>query len=492
MTAAPKVASGVVARGVLWRITEVFGTEVLAFATFVLLARLLAPDDFGLVSQASLFILTAQLMLQQGFPEALVQMEEVGDAHFETSLWANLALGGAASLVLMIAAPWLASILGEPGLTSILVGLAPTLLLLSANRIYLAKLRRELRFRDFMLINVLATLAGAAAATILATGGYGLWSLVAQQWLYALTGLVIGFVRTGWLPGLRFDMDLLRAMWSFSSFTVLEALTAFCARRLDLLILAWFWSALEIGFYFLANRLLFSAGMLTYYSISHLGLPFLARLQSDPVAYREALYRTMQLLSLACMPTLIGLALVAPIMIPLLFGEQWAPSVAPFQALATLSIFYAFALMCGQILIAAGHAKDAMILSSITMLLFLAAVAIAAPYGITYAAVAGGLASLLVLPVYFGQLRCRFRLDLRRCFREQLPYWTATTLMAAAVLSAMPWMMAHLPPIAQLLTASLIGAATFMIVMVILARHELLIIFASFCSAKGEDRKATA
>jgi O-antigen/teichoic acid export membrane protein len=287
-------------------------------------------------------------------------------------------------------------------------------------------------------------------------------------------------------------MDLLRAMWSFSSFTVLEALTAFCARRLDLLILAWFWSAREIGFYFLANRLLFSAGMLTYYSISHLGLPFLARLQSDPVAYRGALYRTMQLLSLACMPTLIGLALVAPIMIPFLFGEQWASSVAPFQALAALSIFYAFALMCGQILIAAGHAKDAMILSGITMLLFLAAVAIAAPYGITYAAVAGGLANLLVLPVYFGRLRRRFGLDLRRCFREQLPCWTATTLMAAAVLSAMPWMMAHLPPIAQLLAASLIGAATFILVMVILARHELLIILASFRSAKGEDRKATA
>ncbi|MGI9433689.1 MAG: lipopolysaccharide biosynthesis protein [Geminicoccaceae bacterium] len=492
MTAAPKVESGVVARGVLWRITEVFGTEILAFATFVLLARLLAPDDFGIISQASLFILAAQLVLQQGFPEALVQMEEVSDAHFETSFWANLALGGAASLALIIAAPWLASVLTEPDLTPVLVGLAPTLLLLSANRIYLAKLRRELRFRDFMLINVLATFAGALAATILATGGYGLWSLVAQQWFYALTGLVVGCARIGWLPGLRFDMVHLRAMWAFSGFTVLEAFTAFCARRADLLILAWFWSAREIGFYFLANRLLFSAGMLTYYSISHLGLPFLARLQNDPTAYREALHRTMQLLSLACMPTLIGLTLVAPIMIPLLFGAEWAPSVPPFQALAALSIFYAFALMCGQILIAAGHARDAMILSGLTMLLFLAAVAIAAPYGITHAAVAGGLANLLVLPVYFDQLRRRFGFDLKRCLKEQLPCWTAMMLMITAVLSSMPWMKAHLPPIAQLLAASLIGTATFFIVMVILARGELLIIYTSFCSAKGEDRKATA
>lgn len=486
------VESETVAKGVIWRVTEVFGTEVLAFGTFILLARLLAPDHFGLVSQASLFILTVQLILQQGFPEALVQMEEVGDAHFETSFWANLALGGAAALLLMAVAPWVASILAEPALTQVLFGLAPTLLLLSANRIYLAKLRRELRFRDFMLVNVLATFAGAAAATILATSDYGLWSLVAQQWFYALIGLIAGYVRTGWLPGRRFQIDHMRAMWAFSSFTVLEALTAFGARRLDLLILAWFWSAVEIGYYFLANRLLFSAGMLTYYSISHLGLPFLARLQGDPAAYREAIHRTMQLVFLACMPTLIGLALVAPVMIRLLFGEEWAPSVPPFQVLAAFSIFYALTLMSGQILIAAGHAKDAMILSGVTMVLFLAAVAIAAPHGLTAAAAAGGLANLLILPFYLHRLRCRFGIDPKRWLFEQLPCWTATAAMVAVVLTLQSWMEVELPPIIQFLATSLAGAVTFLILIVMLARNDLLDILASFGKAQRKGRNAPA
>lgn len=489
MSAADSVDSSTVANGVIWRSIEVSGTEMLAFASFVLLARLLAPDDFGVVSQASLFILTVQLIVQQGFPEALIQMENVDDEHFETSFWANIALGTAAASVLALTAPWIASLLTEPALASVLISLAPTLILLAANRIYLAKLRRNFRFRDFMLINVLATLAGALAATFLALNGYGLWSLIAQQWLYALTGLIAGYGYTRWLPGLRLNIGIMRAMWAFSSMTVLEAMSAFCARRLDLLILAWFWSAREVGFYFLASRLLHSAGMLTYYSMSHLALPFLARLQGDLIAYRKAIYRTLQLVSLACMPALTGLALVAPLVIPLLFGEEWEPSVQPFQVLAAFNIFYAMALICGQILIAAGQAKDAMILSGATMVLFLAAVTLATPYGITHAAAAGGIANLLLLPLYLQRLHYHFGINPKRILKEQMPCLTATIAMAAVVWLMEPWMASNLAPILHLAAASLVGAGTFLIVMVILARDDLLELIASFSGGRGAGEK---
>lgn len=492
MGKASKSEGDTVAGGVLWRVIEVLGTEVLAFGTFVLLARLLVPDDFGLVAQASLLILTLQLIIQHGFPEALVQMEEAGDVHFGTAFWANLGIGIAAAVALMIAAPFAGAILDEQAFASVLIALAPTIVLLSANRIYLAKFRRERRFRDFMITNVLATGAGALTATIMAINGYELWSLVAQQWFYALVGLIVGYVRTGWLPGLYFEKHSLRAMAPFSSFTVLEALSAFCARRLDLLILALFWSAHEIGFYFLANRLLFSAGLVTYYTISHLGLPFLARLVGDQAGYKEAIYRTMRLLSLACLPALMGLMLVAPTMIPLLFGEDWAPSVRPFQALAAFSIFYAMALMCGQILIAAGEAMEAMILSGVTMIIFLAAITLAAPYGISYAAAAGGLANLLVVPAYLYRLRCRFGIDLKRVLSEQRPYWIATASMVAVVLYADSWMVAHLEPILHLLAASFAGAATYLFVMVLLARNDLLELYASLPISGKNDRHAPA
>ena len=488
MSGPAEVSGGAVARGVVWRVVEVMGSEVLAFGAFVLLARLLLPEHFGVVSQATLFVLTAQLVLQQGLPEALVQKDDVGDAHVDSCFWANLGLGVGAALLLAMGAPLAAAALDEPALTKVLIALAPTLVLLAASRIILAKLRRELRFRGFMALNVSATFAGAITAIILAKGGHGVWSLVAQQWIYALVGLVAGCAAARWRPSFRFDAAHIREMWAFSSFTMLEAMLAFCARRLDLLILAVYWSAEEIGFYFLANRLLFSAGMLTYYSISHLGLPFLARLAGDPEAYREAVYRTMRLVSLACLPTLIGLALVAPVLIPLLFGESWTKSVVPFQALAALSIFYAIALMGGQILISAGHARDAMGASALTMVLFLAAVALAAPYGITSAAIAGGLANLVVLPVYGRLLRRRFGIDPWRLAGEQLPYWSATAAMAAVVLALDLWLTPALAPVLHLLIAVIAGAVAFGVVITALARRELMEIRTSFFPGDDQDK----
>ncbi|MEM9624704.1 MAG: lipopolysaccharide biosynthesis protein [Pseudomonadota bacterium] len=478
------VTGEAVARGVVWRVVEVMGSEVLVFGSFVLLARLLVPEHFGIVSQATLFILTAQLLLQQGLPEALVQKEEIGEGHVDSCFWANLALGSMAALLLAMAAPVASAILSEPGLEPVLIALSPTLVLLAASRIILAKLRRELRFRGFMILNVAATFAGAVVAIAMALAGYGVWSLVAQQWVYALVGLIAGLLASGWMPRLRFDLGNIREMWAFSSFTVLEAMLAFCARRLDLIILAFFWSAEVVGHYFLANRLLFSAGMLTYYSISHLGLPFLARLAVDPYAYREAIHRTLRLVSLACLPTLVGLALVAPLLVPLLFGEAWTESVAPFQALAAFSIFYALALMSGQVLISAGHARDAMLSSAVTMVLFLGAVALAAPYGITWAAIAGGLANLMVMPIYGWQLRRRFDVDIPRLIGEQLPCWIATGVMTAAVLGLASWTSAALDPMVQLPVLILAGALTFGIVMIILARRDLLEIYGFF---KGDD-----
>lgn len=469
-----------IARGAVWRIVEVMGAEIFAFAAFIISARLLLPSEVGIVAQATLFIMTAQLILHQGLGEALIQSDEVGSSHFSSAFWLNLAIGTAAALVLIAAADPIADLLSEPGLSPVLEALAPTLILFAASGIYQAKLRRSLLLRGFAFASVSASLAGGLVAVTLAWSGYGVWSLVAQQWTYATVSLVVFAACSGWLPDMAIHGHHVRSLGAFGGLATTSAFLQFAMRRLDLLIIGIFLPTVQVGFFSVANRLMLSAGMLTYYSIQQIGLPVLSRLAHDRQAHLEAIGRTLRLVSLLCLPILIGLALVADIMIPLALGEKWQGSVRPFQILSVFGIFFALSLISGQILLSAGFAGMFVRLSFINVVVFLTAVTLAAPYGMVEAAFAGGVANMLAVPVYGFALRRTLGLSLRRCILDQWPIWTAVGMMAAVVLIWSHLASGVVGDAALLIGRVVAGGGTFLVVMLSLSYEDVKEIYGSF------------
>ena len=471
---------GQIARGAVWRVIEVMGAEVFAFSAFIISARLLLPHEVGVVAQATLLIMTAQLVLHQGLGEALIQSDDVGSAHFSSAFWLNIALGTAAALLLLASADLIGVLLGEPDFPPVLRALAPTLILLAASGIYQAKLRRALLLRGFAFASISAALAGGLMAVTLAWHGYGVWSLVAQQWAYATVSLTVFAIFSGWLPALTVDAQHVRTLGRFGGLATTSAFLQFAMRRLDLLIIGIFLPTAQVGFFSVANRLIMSAGMLTYYSIQQIGLPVLSRLAHDRKAHLDAISRTLRLVSLICLPVLIGLALVAEIMIPLALGEKWQGSVRPFQVLSVFGVFFALSLISGQILLSAGFAGLFVRLSFVNVVMFLTAVTLAAPYGMIEAAFAGGVANMLAVPIYAVALKRTLGLSLSQYAREQWPIWTAAGMMASAVLI---W--SHLAGGAVgdgllLIGQIIIGGTTFMAVMLLLSYEDVKEIYGSF------------
>ncbi|MGI9493375.1 MAG: lipopolysaccharide biosynthesis protein [Geminicoccaceae bacterium] len=474
-----------IAKGAVWRVIEVMGAEFFAFAAFIISARLLMPSEVGVVAQATLFVLTAQMLLHQGLGEALIQSDEVSVEHFSSAFWTNLAVGvTVAVLLIMIAGP-AARLLDEPLLEDVLQALSPILILFAASGIYQAKLRRELLLRGFAFASVLASLSGGTMAVTLAWSGYGVWSLVAQQWTYASVSLVVFAIFSGWLPSFYLAKDHVRKLGAFGGLATLSALLQLSMRRLDLLILGYFLPTLQVGFYSVANRLMMSAGMLTYYSIQQIGLPVLARLAHDPKAHRQAINRTLRLVALICLPTLIGLALIADIAIPMALGEKWLGSVKPFQMLCAFGIFYAMAHIIGQILLSAGFAGLFAKLSAINVVMFLAAVILAAPFGPTAAAFAGGIANLLALPIYLGALKHNLRFNVRQCFLDQWPIWIAAGTMIITVESWSHLAHEHVGAGWLLIGCIFTGGLTFVTAMLVLSYQDVKEICGSFWEILG-------
>ncbi|MDH3661874.1 MAG: lipopolysaccharide biosynthesis protein [Alphaproteobacteria bacterium] len=469
-----------IARGAVWRIVEVMGAEIFAFGAFIISARLLLPTEVGIVAQATLFIMTAQLLLHQGLGEALIQSDAADVPHFSSAFWLNLAIGVAAALLLMIAADPIGYLLSEPGLPPVLQALAPTLVLFAASGIYQAKLRRELQLRGFAFASISASLAGGLVAVTLAWRGYGVWSLVAQQWTYASISLAVFAACSGWLPAPAIRWRHVRRLGAFGGLATMSAFLQFAMRRLDLLILGIFLPSGQVGLFSVANRLMLSAGMLTYYSIQQIGLPVLSRLAHDRAAHLEAIGRTLRLVSLFCLPTLVGLALVADILIPLALGEKWQGSVRPFQVLSAFGIFFALSLISGQILLSAGFAGLFVRLSFTNVVMFLIAVTLAAPYGLVAAAFAGGVANMLAVPVYGLALHRTLGVNLRDCALDQWPIWTAAGMMVTVVLIWSHLAGGAVGDVALLAGRVVAGGGTFLVVVMLLSYKDVKEIYGSF------------
>jgi lipopolysaccharide exporter len=295
-----------------------------------------------------------------------------------------------------------------------------------------------------------------------------------------------------WRPRLALDRAEARQLVRFALPVMGTHLAKFAGKKLDLALLGLFVSATDLGHYFLATRLIFALGLATHYTVYSLTLPVLARLASEPAALRSAAGRTLWLTTALCLPAGLGLALVADPLVPLLMGAVWQPSVPPLQILAGFSIAYALALVAGQIMVAAGSPGLFLRLTLANTALFLVMVAIAAPWGLVAAALAGSLANLLMLPTYLIALQRTVGLSPMAVLRDQLPVWLAVGLMALAVLAVRAAVGEALDPLPLLALVILAGLTAYALALWLLAGSTLRSLARTMSTDRGPPLHATS
>ncbi len=447
--------------GIIWRIIEIVGAEFFAFCSFLILTRLLAPEHFGVIALATILVLIAQLVLSQGVGEALIQREDIDDSYFSSAFWMNVVLAAIAALILIVTSEAVAAVFSEPRFGPVLRAIAPLLLIYAGSGILQAKLRRDLQFKAFAIASIFATICGAVVAAIMALQDYKVWSLVGQQWAYAIISTAMFLWCTRWVPKFFMAIDHVRKLARFSVNTIAAAILRFSLRQVDVLFLGFYLPSKQVGLYFLATRILITVGQLTYYSIQKIGLPVLSRLQHDVPRHHAAIISTFRLTCLVCLPIFFGMSMTADLFIPLVFGAEWLGSIQPFRILCLFSIFYALSLIANQVMLSVDQSSTVLRLSVLNAVVFAAAIAYAAPKGIAATALAGGLANMSLMPVYFLVLRRRLQVNLVHLGRDLLPIWTAAFLMVGGLIAARHFALDHLAPAWNLILSITLGAVLF-------------------------------
>ena len=485
VSAAGPISGGAIVRSAAWRVLEITGTELSSFLFMLLMVRLLTPTDYGIMATAGLFLATAQALVLRGIPDALIQRQELTSQHLDAAFWANLGLAIViASLMIALAGP-AARVTAKPELASVLRSLAPLVILFACAAIYTAMFRREMRFKALAFRSFFAIVTGGIIGVILARHDAGYWSLVGQNATYAVVGLLAVVVFMPWRPRLRVAWPHFRELTTFGAPVLGSSLADSAARNSVTLILSLFLAAPTMGYYFIAYRLSASISLFTYWSISELCLPILSRLQHQPEAHREAVYRTFRITGLVCLPSLTGMALLAEHLVAILVGPRWGGSVLPLQMMAGVMILQAVQTIAGQIFVSAGRPGRQMRVMVWTAVLTTVLLLPTAPYGLVPALAAISLAILATLPLVFRSLSRQFGVSGRRLLQEQVPILLATGVMMAAVLGTA---MLPLPEYSglRLLAQISAGVLTFSAALSAFAPTLIRELFSLVCGATGK------
>jgi PST family polysaccharide transporter len=342
-------------QAIWWSTGQQLATNVVTFGGYILLARLLAPRDFGLFAFASVFTVLLQTFTDQGIPDAVVQRAQLEKAHLDTAFWFNVVLSSFLGGILWVIAPFAASLVHEPRLGGVLRCLVWILPLSALGGIHQSLLKRRLEYRTLGIQGFIATMAGTVTGVVLAWYGWGIWCLVGQQMASVSCLTVVAWKAAGWVPGFEFRLAELRELGSFSIHITSGALLDFINRRADDFLIGIFLGATSLGYYSLAYRLLLTFTRLVSSPFNSVAFSAFSRLQHEPEERSFMFDRLARLVAALAFPAFFGLAAVAPDLIRAGFGAAWLPSVPVLQILCFIGVLHSVVFLHGTLIRAAGR-----------------------------------------------------------------------------------------------------------------------------------------
>ncbi len=302
----------------------------------LVLARVLSPADFGLMAMVLVFINFAQTYTDLGISAAIVHRQDATAEQLASLYWTNVATGILTFLFTWLATPLITQVFHEPRLVPLLRAAAVAFIIGGATAQFETLLLRDLRFRLLAFPEITSSLASLLLGVTLALSGFGVWSLVLAfiggVAVESAALLLLGF--SAYRPLLHFRASDLKAYLQFGLYQMGERLMNCFSARIDQILIARLLGAQALGYYVFAFNLSYRPIWRINPLITRIAFPLFAKVQDDRERLRRGYLRMINVLTTINAPLLIGLASVAPLLVPVVFGSKWMPSVILIQLLS--------------------------------------------------------------------------------------------------------------------------------------------------------------
>ena len=319
----------------LWKLLERGGNAVVQMVVQVVMARLLAPEEFGALAIMLVFVNLGNVVVQSGLNTALIQAPDACDEDFSTVFWMSLGVSITLYVVVFASAPAIAVFYVMPELVSPLRVLALLFLVNALNSVQVAKVTKDLEMRKVFRATMAAVAASAAVGISLALAGAGLWSLVAQQLSYQAVSCLALFAQVDWRPRLVFRPDRAVLLFSFGWRLLVSGMLEQGYQSLSDLVVGKQFSSSSLGLVSQGKKYPMAIGNMLDGAIQPVMLSAVSRVQGDTRQVKRLVRRALKTSTFLIVPTMTAFACCAPSLVPALLGPQWSASV-PFLQLYCL------------------------------------------------------------------------------------------------------------------------------------------------------------
>lgn len=328
------------AKGFAWKLLERFGVQGVQFVLQIILARLLDPEHYGVLSLMLIFTTLANVFVQNGFNTALIQNKDVDEDDYSSVFWVSLGISVLLYVVIFLSAPLIASFYEMPDIIWPLRVIALMLIPGAFNSVQLAKVSREMDFKKVFLSNIGGIIVSGVAGIVLAYAGAGLWALVAQYLLNIVVACVVMLFTVKWFPKLVINWKRIKILFSFGWKLLVSSLMDTLYQDLRSLVIGKKYDEGTLGYYNRGKQFPQFIVNAVNGTVQSVMLPAMSEKQDNLQQVKAMTRNSIMLSTYVMMPIMAGLAGVATPVVRILLTDKWLPCVPYMQIYCFSLAFY--------------------------------------------------------------------------------------------------------------------------------------------------------
>ncbi|MFC1935229.1 MOP flippase family protein [Chloroflexota bacterium] len=453
--------------GVMWVSVSQLVMTGTQFVVTAVLARLLVPEEFGIVAAVTIFTGLIVLVNELGLGAAIIQRKELNESHLSTTFWASLAAGISFWLLATIASPFVAAFYHEDLVRPVLIVSSAAFVVGTFGVVHRSLLARNLDFKKLAVSEVVGGVVYGLVSVSLAIAHFGVWSLVWGGLSASFASVVILWWIERWQPRIRFSLRSFRELFVFGGYVTAARSINYARQNVDYLIVGRLLGRSHLGVYSLAFRLIMFPMMRLSTLVTRVTFPAFSRIQDENERLRRGYLKLATYTSVLTFPMLAGLLAVAPEFVVVVFGEKWNAAITPIQILCVYGMMMSVGTLVGPIIRAKGRADIELKWNVAQLAMLTTSVLIGVHYELAGVAVAVTLNAAVTIPIIQWIVGSLIGLRLRDYLRSLYPATFGSAVMLACVAGyrQLALDLLHLNNLPLLVSSVVLGVIAYLLAM---------------------------